>query len=82
MDEHILDSIKKPSDVKKLDSEQTDRLCVEIRNILIDTVSQTGGHLASNLGVVELTVAYRASGQILHSQTARRTFRFFRSERE
>ena len=57
MDEHILDSIKKPSDVKKLNSEQTDRLCVEIRNKLIDTVSQTGGHLASNLGVVELTVA-------------------------
>ena len=57
MDEHILDSIEKPSDVKKLDSEQTDRLCAEIRNRLIDTVSQTGGHLASNLGVVELTVA-------------------------
>jgi len=57
MDQNILDSINKPSDVKKLDEKQTDELCREIRRKLIDTVSVTGGHLASNLGVVELTVA-------------------------
>lgn len=57
MNDSILDSINKPSDVKKLDEKQTDELCREIRRKLIDTVSVTGGHLASNLGVVELTVA-------------------------
>lgn len=57
MNDSILESINKPSDVKKLDEKQTDELCREIRSKLIDTVSVTGGHLASNLGVVELTVA-------------------------
>lgn len=57
MNDSILESINKPSDVKKLDEKQTDELCREIRRKLIDTVSVTGGHLASNLGVVELTVA-------------------------
>lgn len=52
-----LDKITSPAFVKKLDEEQTQALCAEIREVLIDTVSHTGGHLASNLGVVELTVA-------------------------
>ncbi len=55
--ESILDKIITPSDVKKLKKSETDALCAEIRSFLIDTVSKTGGHLASNLGVVELTVA-------------------------
>lgn len=46
-----------PSDLKKLNTEQCNMLCGDIRKILIDTVSQNGGHLASNLGTVELTVA-------------------------
>lgn len=46
-----------PEDLKKLSIEQCDMLCADIRNILIDTVSQNGGHLASNLGTVELTMA-------------------------
>ena len=53
----ILSSIKSPDDVKKLNDEQIDLLCAEIRECLIDTVSKNGGHLASNLGSVELTVA-------------------------
>ena len=52
-----LDKIKSPSFVKELNDEQLEELCAEIRQTLIDTVSNTGGHLASNLGVVELTVA-------------------------
>ena len=52
-----LDKITSPSFVRHLDEQQTEELCAEIREVLIDTVSQTGGHLASNLGVVELTVA-------------------------
>ena len=52
-----LDKIKSPSDVKKIPLAKLPKLCDEIRSELISTVSNTGGHLASNLGVVELTVA-------------------------
>ena len=52
-----LDKIASPADVKKLNEDQLDDLAGEIRNVLIDTVSKNGGHLASNLGVVELTIA-------------------------
>lgn len=52
-----LDKISSPADVKKLNADQLDDLAGEIRNVLIDTVSKNGGHLASNLGVVELTIA-------------------------
>lgn len=57
MELKYLDKITSPDFVKKLNEEQTQALCAEIRQVLIDTVSCTGGHLASNLGVVELTVA-------------------------
>ncbi|HJB26674.1 MAG TPA: 1-deoxy-D-xylulose-5-phosphate synthase [Firmicutes bacterium] len=53
----LLDSIDSPSDVKKLSADQLDRLCAEIREELIETISKNGGHLASNLGTVELTLA-------------------------
>jgi 1-deoxy-D-xylulose-5-phosphate synthase len=53
----ILEEIHSPADVKALSSDQLDGLCGEIREFLIHSVSQTGGHLSSNLGVVELTVA-------------------------
>lgn len=46
-----------PSDLKKLSLQQCDDLCKQIRKLLITTVSKNGGHLASNLGTVELTVA-------------------------
>ncbi len=52
-----LNNMSLPQDVKRLDYSQCDTLCKEIRAILIDTVSKNGGHLASNLGTVELTVA-------------------------
>ena len=53
----ILDNIDSPSDLKALPDDKLDMLCAELRGILIESVSDTGGHLASNLGVVELTVA-------------------------
>ncbi len=53
----ILSTIKSPQDIKNLDKKQTDALCSEIRECIIDTISKNGGHLASNLGCVELTVA-------------------------
>jgi 1-deoxy-D-xylulose-5-phosphate synthase len=53
----ILESIRGPQDVKALSREETRTLCDELRTYLIDQVSRTGGHLASNLGAVELTVA-------------------------
>jgi 1-deoxy-D-xylulose-5-phosphate synthase len=53
----VLDQAQFPFDVKKLDLEELEKLCGEIREEIISTVSKNGGHLASNLGVVELTVA-------------------------
>ena len=53
----FLGKINTPEDLKKLNSNQVSQLCEEIREELISTVSRNGGHLASNLGVVELTVA-------------------------
>lgn len=52
-----LDKINSPEDLKKLDLKKLDRLAEEIRSFLISSISKTGGHLASNLGVVELTIA-------------------------
>jgi 1-deoxy-D-xylulose-5-phosphate synthase len=53
----VLDQIESPFDVKKLDPEELETLCSELREEILSTVSKNGGHLASNLGVVELTVA-------------------------
>lgn len=53
----LLESINSPEDLKKLSIDELNTLCGEIRQFLIDNISKTGGHLASNLGVVELTVA-------------------------
>ncbi len=53
----LLDLINKPDDLKKIPQTQLSDLAQEIRETIINTVSQTGGHLASSLGVVELTIA-------------------------
>ncbi|MBR4979590.1 MAG: 1-deoxy-D-xylulose-5-phosphate synthase, partial [Clostridia bacterium] len=53
----LLDKIKTPEDLKKMNNAELNLLSEEIRQFLIDNVSLTGGHLASNLGVVELTIA-------------------------
>ena len=53
----ILDKINKPNDIKKIKPEDYNTLAHEIRSFLIESISKTGGHLASNLGVVELTMA-------------------------
>lgn len=53
----ILPSIETPADVKGLSDEELVQLCAEIRTFIVDTVTTTGGHLGSNLGVVELTLA-------------------------
>lgn len=52
----LLDNINNPRELKDLDSQRLPELCDEIRDFLLSNVSKTGGHLASNLGVVELTV--------------------------
>ena len=57
MDMPLLSTVKSPADVRIMTKQQKLRLCDELRSVIIDTVSRTGGHLASNLGVVELTVA-------------------------
>lgn len=53
----ILNQIQSPDDIKALNDQQIEQLLPEIRDFLIQHVTQTGGHLASNLGVVELSVA-------------------------
>lgn len=56
-DNMVLDKINKTNDIKKLNKEELKQLPEEIRQFLIQSLSETGGHLASNLGVVELTMA-------------------------
>ncbi|HEU4708693.1 MAG TPA: 1-deoxy-D-xylulose-5-phosphate synthase, partial [Methylophilaceae bacterium] len=53
----LLETINSPQDLRALDRKQLQQLAEELRAFLIDSVSQTGGHLSSNLGVVELTIA-------------------------
>ena len=53
----ILDSIERPSDIRKLSPEELSTLALEIRALILETVAKNGGHLGSNLGVVELTLA-------------------------
>mgnify|MGYP003487977478 CR=1 FL=1 len=53
----FLDNIKSPEDLKKLNIDELNILCSEIRDCIINTVAENGGHLAPNLGTVELTVA-------------------------
>lgn len=53
----ILEKINCSNDIKKLDRDELEPLCAEIRRFLVENISKTGGHLASNLGTVELTVA-------------------------
>ncbi|HEY6838877.1 MAG TPA: 1-deoxy-D-xylulose-5-phosphate synthase [Geobacteraceae bacterium] len=53
----LLDTINSPADLKKLGEEELIALAAEVREFLLQTVSKTGGHLASNLGCVELTLA-------------------------
>ena len=54
---NLLSGINKPEDIKKLSVNELKELASEIREFLIENVSQTGGHLASNLGIVEITLA-------------------------
>ncbi|WP_411678166.1 1-deoxy-D-xylulose-5-phosphate synthase [Caproicibacter sp.] len=60
----LLNSVRSPKDLQQLTPEQLPQLCAEIREKIIQTVSTNGGHLASNLGVVELTVALH---RVFHS---------------
>lgn len=53
----LLSAIKSPDDIKRMSYDELGELCAEIRNTLIETVSNNGGHLSSNLGVVELSVS-------------------------
>ena len=53
----LLSTIRSPADVKRLGTQDLGQLAAEIRDLLVTTVARTGGHLGSNLGVVELTIA-------------------------
>ena len=60
----LLEQVASPDDVKKIPGNQLEELCAEIRAFLIESVSHTGGHLSSNLGTIELTVALH---RVLHT---------------
>ena len=53
----LLEHVNTPEDLQQLSDAEIQQLCAEIRTFLIENVSKTGGHLASNLGIVELSVA-------------------------
>jgi 1-deoxy-D-xylulose-5-phosphate synthase len=53
----ILETLQSPDDIKRLSIDELQQLAGEVRELIIDTVCRTGGHLASSLGVVELTIA-------------------------
>ena len=54
---HILNQVDNTEDLKKFNILEKQELAKDLRELVIDTVSKTGGHLASNLGVVEITIA-------------------------
>src|SRR5258706_506720 len=56
----ILDTINEPADLRRLDRAQLKQLASELRDFVLDSVAKTGGHLSSNLGTVELTIALHA----------------------
>lgn len=60
----MLENINSPEDIKKLDIEEKKQLAEEIRKYILEIVSENGGHLASNLGVVELTIALHSVFEI------------------
>lgn len=55
--ENLLEQINSPEDLKKLSPDKLPKLAEELRGFIIKTVSKTGGHLSSNLGTIELTIA-------------------------
>lgn len=64
----LLDNIRFPEDIRKLDNKSLIELAGEIRSFIIQSVSKTGGHLASNLGVVELTLAVHCIYNMPHDK--------------
>ena len=60
MNHALLNSIRSPADLRQLSREELQQLALELRDFVLHSVSQTGGHLSSNLGTVELTVALHA----------------------
>lgn len=64
----VLDRVCCPADLKSLDPKELPALCSDIRQFLLDNISETGGHLASNLGAVELTVALQLEYDTAHDR--------------
>ncbi len=64
----VLENIQSPKDVQNLSFEQMDELCAQLRRKIVETVSERGGHLSSNLGVVELTVALHKQFSLPHDR--------------
>ena len=63
----LLERINKANDIKKIPQDSYEELADEIRKFLVEKVSLTGGHLASNLGAVELTMALHIALEVLYT---------------
>ena len=63
----MIEQINSPEDIKKLTINQKQELAEEIRKYIIEIVSKNGGHLASNLGVVELTIALHSIFNVIRN---------------
>ena len=66
----MLEQINSPQDLKKLNEKEKKQLAEEIRKYILDVVSENGGHLASNLGVVELTIALHSVFNVTRRQNS------------
>ena len=64
----VLEKIEQANDIKKLNPQELEILAGEIREFLIEKISKTGGHLASNLGVIELTMALHLSFDLMRDR--------------
>ena len=78
----LLEKINEPNDIKKLNADELPLLAKEIRTFLLKKLSRTGGHVASNLGDVELTIALHRvltfpEDRLRQSEAARRSVRLF-----
>lgn len=74
----ILDSIDEPADLRKLDQDGVELLAAEMRSLIVSTVERNGGHLGSNLGIVELTIAmhrvFRSPDDVILYDTGHQTY--------
>ena len=77
MNHSLLQSVNSPADVRRLSRAELKQLAIELRDYVLQSVSQTGGHLSSNLGTVELTIALHHVFNTPHDRLVAAQFLFW-----